>query len=70
MRESPAVPLDASLAGWAFRNPLEAFLRQNDAAQDFLHVADILEPGLNAGRNVTCGRMRRELPQRLKFKSV
>ena len=43
---------------------------QDDAAQDFLRVADILEPGLNAGRNVMGDRMRGELPQGLKFQII
>jgi len=50
------------LVSFAFRNPLQAVFSQDDATQDFLRVADILEPGLNAGWNAMSGRMRRELP--------
>ena len=40
------------------------------AAQDFLRVADILQPGFYTRRNVTGGWMRRELPQGLKFQII
>jgi hypothetical protein len=65
-----AAPRRVPCLSFAFRNPLCAVHSQNDAAQDFPGIANILQPGLNAGRNVTRGRMRRELPQGLKFKIV
>jgi hypothetical protein len=34
---------------FGFSNPLQAVIGQNDVAQDFLGVANILEPGLGAG---------------------
>ena len=49
---------------------LQAIFGQNKAAQSFFGVANILQPGFNGGRYVTCGRMRRDLPHRLKFKRV
>ena len=58
------------LVSFGLRNPLQAVLSKDDAAQDFLRVADILEPGLNAGRNVMGDRMRGELPQGLKFQII
>ena len=49
---------------------LQAIFGQNKAAQSFFGVANILQPGFNGGRYVTCGRMRRDLPHGLEFKRV
>jgi hypothetical protein len=37
------------------------------APQDFLGVANIVQPGLDVSRDMACGRMRRDLPQGIKF---
>ena len=49
------------------RNPLQTVFGQNEPAQDFLRVANIFEPRLNARWNVGCCRMLRDLAQSLKF---
>jgi hypothetical protein len=48
-----APPISWPLARQSFvhRDALKAVISQNKAAQYFFHVADILEPGLDTGRN-------------------
>jgi hypothetical protein len=72
---SPEFPsTGATLAGFfllfAHRNALEAVISQDEAAQDFLDEADILQPGFNGVWNMMRGWMRRDLPKGLKFKIV
>src|ERR1700682_609457 len=69
---SAAQALRAALTRQSFvqRNALKAVMTHNEAAQHFFDVANILEPGLDARRNVMCGRMRCNLAQALKFKSA
>ena len=50
------------------RNPLQAVISQNDAAQNLLGVTEVSQAGLDAGRNVAGGRMHLDLSQGLKFK--
>ena len=50
------------------RNPLQAVISQNDAAQNLLGVTEVPQAGLDAGRDVARGRMRLDLSQGLELK--